>query len=201
MAFGHSIFTCICSSAKLIPNAPQNHPKVSQQGTHWTLFYVILDLRVEISKRWFRLCETSVFMVGGGPGTPLVQHIAHTTSNVLLVTTFSRFVVDLVFKRGPRGGPTKDPRTTFSATFSTLPPWGAPGRPRVAKRPPRIPKSHQNDTNMPPKPCRNDSQNNKKQKLKHRKVSNTHPSTGHFVRARLYRAAKQHSVLGGSLPG
>ena len=40
----------------------------------------------------------------------------------------------------PKGVPGEDPKTTFSLTFSTVPPQGVPGKPRVAKKTPRTPK-------------------------------------------------------------
>ena len=45
---------------------------------------------------------------------------------------FFHFLADLDSKGGPGGGPTKDPRASFSITCSILPLLGAPGEPRVA---------------------------------------------------------------------
>ena len=59
--------------------------------------------------------------------------------NVLLGTTFPRFVVNLGARGGLRGGTTKDTRTPFSA-FCFRPPLRALGKQGLLKHTPRPPK-------------------------------------------------------------
>ena len=139
------------SNSILSPGPFQTTKMLPKKDTHWKQFPVVLEVPVSGNLKIMVSYNQNHHFHGwrGSRKTSCAALGAQCFSMWFSQPLFLRFVKDLGSNMGPRGGPTKDPRTTFSATFSTLPPWAAPGKPRVAKRPPRH-QTHQNDIKIIP---------------------------------------------------
>ena len=139
MTVGHSTFATTFSSPEMVPNTSQNHPNASQRVPTISGRFGASGGNVKTMVSF-----TRNHSFGGGPETPLVQHFAYSVFQCASWNDFFSLCCRFGLPRGPGGGPTKDPQTTFFVTFPTLPPSGPLGSPGS----PRHPQHHQNTSKI-----------------------------------------------------
>ena len=158
---------------------------------------MILELQVEMWKRWFRVHETIVFTVGVGPQR--LQKLSKLASKKCTekVSNKTQKVPEIVPKGTPRGCQKAVNEPTFSSLFRHGALTGALGSPTVVKRLQQTPKGYQNDTKMHKnhtkhykKAVKNEPQHNKTEK-QHQTVSSKYHSVSQAKPKIIYKFNKK----------